>query len=128
VLPGIGKNKEARMAVQIVVGVFESRGLALDARNRLHTEGVAEADLSVVVLREIAPAPGSVQAETAALSVDPLVLGDVEKTFARYIKNGETAVLVGADTAADVQFATDVMALYAPIAVEVLRREIIREL
>ncbi|MBV9554103.1 MAG: hypothetical protein JO032_15080 [Alphaproteobacteria bacterium] len=116
------------MAGQIVVGIFESRGLALDARNRLHTEGVPERDLSIVVLREIAPAPASVHDETAALSVDPLVLGDVEKNFARYIKNGETAVLVRAETETDIQFATDVMALYAPIVVEPLRREAAREI
>ncbi|HZK89349.1 MAG TPA: hypothetical protein VFC56_04300 [Stellaceae bacterium] len=116
------------MAAQIVVGLFESRGFAQDARNRLHTEGVAESDMWVVVLREIAPLPSTSQSELAALSVDPLILGDVEKSFAHYIRNGETAVLVRAETDADIQFATDVMALYSPIALEVLKREPAREL
>ena len=111
------------MAAQIVVGIFESRGYAQDARNRLHTEGVPEADIAVVVLREIAPLPSSTESELAALSIDPLILGDVEKHYAQYIRNGESAVLVTAPTAADVQFALDVMALYSPIVVELLVRE-----
>lgn len=116
------------MAAQMVVGIFESQGLAQDARNRLRTEGVADADMALVVLREIAPLPASSREELAALSVDPLVLGDVEKNFAHYIKNGETALLVRAASEADVQFATDVLALYAPVAIEILRRETARAL
>jgi hypothetical protein len=45
------------------------------------------------------------------LEVDPLVLGNVRETFARFIRKGETALLVSAETA---QFATDIMPLYAP--------------
>lgn len=116
------------MAAQIVVGIFDSRGYAQDARNRLHTEGVAESDMSIVVLREIAPPPDSTRSELAGLSVDPLILGDVEKSYAHYIRNGETAVLVRAETDADVRFAIDVMTLFTPIAVEILKREVAREL
>jgi hypothetical protein len=116
------------MAAQIVVGIFEARGDAQDARNRLRTEGVADSDMWLVVLREFAPPPEAIKSEVAALSFDPLILGDVEKTFAPYTRNGETAVLVRAATGADVQFAADVMALYAPIAVEILKREVAREL
>jgi hypothetical protein len=116
------------MAAQIVVGVFESRGFAQDAHNRLHTEGVSDGDMWILVLREIGPLPSTSQSELAAMSVDPLILGDVEKNYAHHIRNGETAVLVRAETDADVQFAFDVMALYAPIAVEVLKREVAREI
>lgn len=109
------------MAAQLVVGLFESEGLARDARNRLHTEGVPMSGMSIVVLHDIAsPPPASTQAELAALSVDPLVLGDVENTFAEYIKNGETAVLVEAATMTDAQFAIETMTLYDPLAIEVL--------
>jgi hypothetical protein len=114
------------MAAKIVVGVFESRGFAQDARNRLHTEGVPESDMWIVVLREIGPLPSTSQSELAAMSLDPMILGDVEKNYAHYIRNGETAVLVRAETEADVQFASDVISLYAPIVIEVLKRETVR--
>jgi len=108
------------MPGQIVVGLYESKGYALDARNRLHTEGMPHGDMSLVVIHDIAPVPADTQSELAALSVSPLILGDVEKTFARFIKNGETAVIVNAATAVDVEFITDIMALYDPLAIEVL--------
>lgn len=107
------------MALQMVVGLFESEGIARDARNRLHTEGVPLSQMSIVVLHDIAsPPPASTTAELAALSVDPLILGDVEETFAEYIKNGETAVIVEAPTLADAQFAIETMTLYDPLAIE----------
>ncbi len=109
------------MAGQLVVGLYESKGYAQDARNRLHTEGVPYSDTSLVVLHDIAPVPASTnETELAALSVSPLVLGDVENTFARFIKNGETALIVSAATAIDVEFVTDILTLYDPLAVEVL--------
>ena len=109
------------MTGQIVVGLYESRGYAQDARNRLHTEGVAWSDMALVVIHDIAPLPGSVREEQLApLAVSPLILGDVQNTFARYIKNGETAVVVNAPTAAEVEFATDIMTLYDPLAIEII--------
>jgi hypothetical protein len=116
----VGNNEEGRMAAQIVVGLYESKGYAQDARNRLHTEGVPQNDMSLVVIHDIAPITAANRSELAGLSVDPLVLGDVENTFARFIKNGETAVIVNAATQADVEFATDIMALYDPLSIEVL--------
>jgi hypothetical protein len=105
----------------MVVGLFESEGLARDARNRLHTEGVPLSQMSIVVLHDIAsPPPPSVKAELAALAVSPLILGDVEETFAEYIKNGETAVIVDTPTLADAQFAIETMTLYDPLAIEAL--------
>ncbi len=56
------------------------------------------------------------------MSVDPLILGGVEQDYAHYIRNGETAVLVRAETDADVQFAIDVVSLYTPMVIEVLKR------
>jgi hypothetical protein len=109
------------MAGQIVVGLYESKGYAQDARNRLHTEGVPLADLSLVVIHDIAPLPQHTRdEELTALSVSPLVLGDVEETFAQYIRNGETAVIVNTPTVADVEFASDILALYDPLAIEVM--------
>lgn len=109
------------MPAPMVIALFESEGLARDARNRLHTEGVSFADMSIVVLHDIAsPPPAKTQAELAALSVDPMVLGDVQETFTTYIKNGESAVIVATPTPADAQFAIDVLTLYDPLAIETL--------
>lgn len=109
------------MAGQLVVGLYESRGYAQDAHNRLHTEGVPWSEMALIVIHDIAPLPEHIRKEElAALAVSPLVLGDVENTFAQYIKNGETAVIVSAPTAVDVEFATDILSLYDPLAIEVL--------
>lgn len=109
------------MVSQFVVGLFDSEGIARDARNRLHTEGVPPSRISLVVLHAIAaPPPASTKAELAALSVDPMVMGDVENTFAGYIKNGETAVIVECPTLADAQFTNETMTLYDPLAIEAL--------
>jgi hypothetical protein len=59
------------------------------------------------------------QPELAALDVDPLVIGNARETFARFIRNGETAVFVRALDDEQVEFATDVLKLYLPIAIEV---------
>jgi hypothetical protein len=123
------RHEEVAVAAQLVVGLYESKGYAQDARNRLHTEGVPYSETSLVVMRDIAPVPNSLaETELAALSVDPLVLGDVEKTFARFIKNGETALLVSAATDVDVEFVTDILTLYDPLAVEVIKARPVREI
>lgn len=108
------------MAGQLVVGLFDSYGYARDAHNRLHTEGVPWAEMVLRVVHEIDPVPEALHPELAALSVSPLVWGDVERNFAQYFKNGETAVIVNAVTIADVEFATDIMALYDPLVIEVV--------
>ena len=109
------------MAGQLVIGLYESRCYAQDAHNRLHTEGMEWSEMALVVLHDIAALPDHTRKEElAALSVSPLVLGDVENTFAQYIKNGETAVIVNAPTAVDVEFVTDILSLYEPLAIEVL--------
>ena len=65
------------MAAQLVVAIFDSYGIARDARNRLHTEGVPHGDVSLKVLREVAPPPPSLEPTLEALEVDPLMFGNV---------------------------------------------------
>jgi hypothetical protein len=48
------------------------------------------------------------------------VIGNARESFARFIRNGETAVFVRALDDAQVEFATDVLKLYLPIAIEVV--------
>jgi hypothetical protein len=60
------------------------------------------------------------QPELAALEVDPLVIGNARESFARYIRNGETAVFVRVLDDEQVEFATDVLKLYLPITIEVV--------
>ncbi len=106
------------MAVKLVIGLFPSSGIALDAYHRLHTEGFPKSRLAHRVLREVGPVPPTVRAELEALAVDPMVWGDVRHTFARYIRNGETAVAVQAEDDEVAQSAADILRLYAPLAVE----------
>jgi hypothetical protein len=60
------------------------------------------------------------QPELAALEVGTLVIGNARESFARFIRNGETAVFVRAFDDEQVEFATDVLKLYLPIAIEVV--------
>jgi hypothetical protein len=52
--------------------------------------------------------------------VDPLVLGNVRETFARFIRNGETAVFVRALTDEQVELAADTPKQFAPITIEIV--------
>jgi hypothetical protein len=72
------------------------------------------------VLKEVGPIPPTSQPELGALEVDPLVRGNVRETFARFIRNGETAVFVRALTDEQVEFAAEVIRQYVPITIEVL--------
>lgn len=108
------------MASQIVVGLFYSSGIAADACHRLRTEGVAPSDIALKVLKEIGPIPPTTGPELGALSVDPLVFGNVRDSFAQFIRNGETAVFVRALSDEQVQFAADTLKQYAPITIEVV--------
>ena len=108
------------MAARLVVGLFPASGVALDAYHRLHTEGFPENRLAHRVLKEVGPPPMSVQAELQMLQIDPMVLGDAQHTFARFIHNGETAVFVQVDTDEEAVAAADILTLYAPLAVETL--------
>jgi len=103
-----------------VIGLFHSSGIAEDAVHRLITEGVVPRDIAHRVLKEAGPIPPVLQPELAALDLDPLVIGNARQSFARFIRNGETAVLVRALDDEQVEFATDVLKLYLPIRIEVV--------
>ena len=53
------------MPARIVVGLFESEGIAEDARNRLKTEGVPENELGLTVLSKIGPMPSTMEPEAS---------------------------------------------------------------
>jgi phosphoglycolate phosphatase-like HAD superfamily hydrolase len=107
------------MAVKFVVALFESTGIAEDACNRLRTEGVPDADISLLQLRETAPLPAVVQPAIEALSVDPLVVGDVRHSFAPFIRNGATAVFVRTHSEAEIDGAVDTVRQYSPLRIRV---------
>jgi hypothetical protein len=108
------------MAPRMVVGLFHSSGIADDACHRLRTEGVASSDIGLKVLKEIGPPPPTMEPEFEALSLDPLVLGNIRNSFAGYIRNGETAVFVRALSDEQVEFAADTLKQYNPITIEVV--------
>ena len=107
------------MAVKFVIALFESKGIAEDASNRLRTEGVPDADISLLLLRETALLPVAVQPAIEALSVDPLLVGDVRHSFAPFIRNGETAVFVRANGEAEIDRAVDTVRQYSPLRIRV---------
>jgi hypothetical protein len=72
-----------------------------------------------MLLRETAPLPAAVEPAVEALSVDPLLLGDVRNTFAPFIRNGETAVFIRARDEAAIDLAVDTMRQYSPIRIRV---------
>jgi hypothetical protein len=108
------------MEPRLVVGLFRSSGIAEDARNRLKTEGVPATEIAVNVLNPAAPALPSAAAELGALSVDPLIFDNVRKTFAKFIRNGETMVSVRALTDEKAEFAAATLNQYSPIAIKLV--------
>src|SRR5215475_4903326 len=108
------------MAERLVIGLFYSSGIAEDAVHRLITEGIAARNIAHRVLKEAGPVPPTLQPELAALDVDPLVIGNAQESFARFIRNGETAVFVRALRDEQVEFANDILKLYLPITIEVV--------
>jgi hypothetical protein len=108
------------MATCLVVGLFHSSGIAEDAVHRLITEGVPPRNIAHRVLNEVGPVPPTLEPELAALEVDPLVIGDARQTFARFIRNGETAVFVQTQTDEEVEFAATTIKQYAPITIQVV--------
>jgi hypothetical protein len=116
----VNQHQQHRIEPRLVIGLFHSGGIALDAVHRLITEGVAPGDVAHRVLKEVGPIPPTVETELAALDVDPLVIGNARQSFAQFIHNGETAVFVRGLTDEQVEFATDVLKLYLPITIEVV--------
>jgi hypothetical protein len=113
-------KKEVCMSPRLVVGLFRSSGIAEDARNRLKTEGLAVSEIALKVLKPTAPLHPTSGPELEALTVDPLTFGDVQQTFARFVRNGETVVCVRAASDEEAEFAADTLRQYEPIAINVL--------
>ena len=107
------------MAPRIVVGLFESKGIAEDARNRLETEGVPASDISLKVLRERSPLPSTMEPEVEASFLSPVILGNFRESFVQYIRNGETIVCVLAAEDERVELAVDTLKQYAPLEVAI---------
>lgn len=108
------------MAAGIVVGLFESEGIAEDACNRLRTEGVPADDIVRKLLREIGPIPSTMEPELEASFLGPVILGNFRESFARYIRNGETLVCVRAPTDERAELAIGTLQQYTPIEVKIL--------
>lgn len=107
------------MSSRFAVALFQSRGIAEDACNRLRSEGVPEAEIGLEALRRAGPVPPTMSPELEALTIDPLVWGDVRNSFAQFVRNGETAVFVRAKSEEEADFALEIMRHYAPVAVDV---------
>ncbi|HVH81683.1 MAG TPA: hypothetical protein VM782_19940 [Stellaceae bacterium] len=108
------------MALKFVVGLFESKGIAEDAINRLRYEGVPADHISLLLMHETTAVPAAMTPELAALEVDPLVVGDVRESYAPFIRNGETAVFVRAHTEDEIDLAVATIRQYAPIKIRVV--------
>ena len=106
--------------LKFVVGLFESKGIAEDAINRLRYEGVPEGNIFPMLIHETAPLPAAVSPAIEALSVDPLVVGNVRETFAPFIRNGETAVFVRTHSEDEIDLAVATIRQYAPIKIKVV--------
>jgi hypothetical protein len=111
------------MASCLVVGLFHSSGIALDAVHRLITEGVSAREIARKVLKEVGLVSPTLEPELAALQVDPLIIGDARDRFAQYIRDGETAVFVRAFNDDQVEFASEILKLYLPIKIEIVLLE-----
>ena len=107
------------MATRLVIGLFESSGIAEDACNRLKTEGVPASEIAFKVLSAIGPIPSTMEPELDAEFLSPVILGNFRDTFAPYIRNGETLVCVRALTDEQVELAVDTLKLYTPLQVGV---------
>ena len=112
--------KEGKMASRIVVGLFQSEGIAEDARKRLVTEGVPASDIMFKVLQEIGPIPEVMKPELEADFLGPVILGNFREDFAHFIRNGETLVCVQALTDERVELAVDTLKQYTPLEVKVV--------
>jgi hypothetical protein len=71
-------------------------------------------------LKPVAPLLPTAEPELEALTVDPVILGDVRHTFTRFVRNGERGVFVGVATDEELEFAAETLRQYAPLAVKVV--------
>jgi hypothetical protein len=81
---------------------------------------VSAGDLVLKVLKEIGPIPSTMEPELGASFLGPVILGNFRKSFAHYIRNGETLVYVQALTDEQVELAVGTLKQYAPIEVRVV--------
>lgn len=107
------------MASRIVVGLFESEGIAEDARNRPKTKGVSANELGLTVLSKIGPMPSTMGPELDAPCLNSFILGNIRDSFSPCIRNGETIVCVQTLTDERAELAVDTLGQYAPLAVGV---------
>ena len=106
-----------------VVGLFRDRGSAENARNRLKTEKLASEDrMSLKVLKETAPLPPSTQEELDTLSLDPIfdILGGLRHDYVRFIRNGETALIVRGLTRDGAEDVARILGFFEPLRVDMI--------
>ena len=104
------------MALEFVVGLFATRGIAEDTVNRLKHEGVPAGALTLVMLRETAP----IEATQEVPALDPAVVSDTRDTYAEYTSNGETLLFVLAETVEDIELAAWTIRQYAPLGIRLV--------
>jgi len=106
-----------------VVGLFRALGEAENARNRLKTEGVSEDRIVLKLLKETAPVPPETQLELYTMSsLDPLfaILGALGHEYVRYIRNGETALMVQGVSPDAVGDVAEILQFFGPLRVDVI--------
>ena len=108
------------MAGRFVVGLFTGYGLALDAYHRLHTEGFPETRLAYQILAEGGPELPTVGIGPPGMEIGPTVLNGARQAFALFLRGGETAVFVQAETDVEAEAAIGILTLFTPLATETL--------
>lgn len=106
------------MPEQTVIAVFAASGTAEDARNRLRTEGYAEADVEFRELAAIGPVPPTLAPESD--TIDPALSTAVPEDELRQLHYREAAVAVRVREDGEAQDAATLLRLYAPLRVEIL--------
>ncbi len=108
---------------RIVVGLYTTKGEAENASHRVVSEGTAEADVTVQVLRDTTDeAPKSMEPELTTLSLDPFFwfLGDLREDYAAHITNGETAVCVSVASADEAETVAGTLMMFEPKRVDIV--------
>src|ERR1700686_5425591 len=105
------------MNSQIVIGLFYTSGTAEDVRNRLKSQGVPDADIAVRQIRDYDRVPPDMAREARGYAGDPFFGTVILKKFGDRIGDGETAVIVAAQSDDEVRVALGTMRQYTPVAV-----------
>lgn len=106
------------MAVWLVMGLFGSAGEAENARRRLVTSGVPEADIRQRVLHKVSPPSPSMKAEADTMGVDPFfrLFGDLKPD---HITNGETALRVDVASEEDAESVASKLRMFEPLRLRI---------